>query len=584
MEIEAGPGRGATLGGYEVLYQLKAGGMGEVLLARKRGPSGFERLVALKTMRSELRARDELRRMFLDEAQLLARLSHPAIAQIHDFGEDRGVLYLAMEYVAGVRFRDLVEDSPPPAAVSARAMAEVCRALHAAHELRDLSGHALGVVHRDVSPDNLMLTFGGQVKVLDFGIALMRGRQAPVTEYGTIKGKPPYLSPEQIKNQAVDRRTDVFAASAVLHEMLTGAQLFTGDSVYAIVRAIEHDEVAPPSRAAGSLPPGLDHAVMRGLERDPDRRWQSADELAGALDQVVAAADGEALAVYAARHLGDEERRHREWLRSVLEPPEGRSDGGAGPARSGRASGIVTAQAPAAAEVFDPDAPTLGSGRVRRGRRARVAAIAAVAAVAALAVGGIAAAGLGLWSSGPEREPPQGVRGRVGSAAEPGAADLGAADRRAADPRAAAPDASPPVAIAAAPPDAGPRVDPSRVDPPDRSSHDTRRSSGSRTVRAASRSSSRRAAAAGSTAAPVAPTAAPAAPTGTGTITVVTRPGAPWAQVFIDGQYVDDTPIMKREIPAGDHVVVFKNAATKQERDRRSVHVAADQHVEIVER
>jgi serine/threonine protein kinase len=347
MASEVGPGERATLGGHEVLFQLKAGGMGEVLLARKRGPSGFERLVALKTMRSELRGRDALRRMFLDEAQLLARLGHPAIAQIFDFGEDRGVLYLAMEYVAGIRFRDLVALSPPPP-VSARAMAEVCRALHAAHEQSDLSGRPLGVVHRDVSPDNLMLTWSGQVKVLDFGIALMHGRQAPVTEFGTIKGKPPYLAPEQLKSQTIDRRTDVFAAGAVLHELLTGAQLFDGDSIYAIVHAIEFAPVNPPSAIAGPLPSGLDDVVMRALERDPDRRWQSADELARALDQVAAAAGGENLADYAARRLGDEERRHRDWLRAVLERADGQPD------RIGRPSGIVTAPA-----AFDAAAPTL---------------------------------------------------------------------------------------------------------------------------------------------------------------------------------------------------------------------------------
>src|SRR5262249_8868447 len=151
----------------------------------------------------------------------------------------------------------------PPPAVAARAIAEACRGLHAAHELRDLSGTPLGLVHRDVSPDNLMLGYDGHVKVIDFGIALIKNRQAPVTEFGTVKGKPPYMSPEQVKNDAMDRRSDVFSLAVVLWEMLTNRSLFEGDSIYAIARAVEHQQIQPPSAVLGrDLPPGLDAAVM----------------------------------------------------------------------------------------------------------------------------------------------------------------------------------------------------------------------------------------------------------------------------------------------------------------------------------
>lgn len=636
MASEAGPGEGATLGGHEILFQLKAGGMGEVLLARKRGPSGFERLVAIKTMRSELRGQDPLRRMFLDEAQLLARLGHPGIAQIFDFGEDRGVLYLAMEYVAGVRFRDLVALSPPPL-VAARAMAEVCRALHAAHEQSDLTGRPLGVVHRDVSPDNLMLTWGGQIKVLDFGIALMRGRQAPVTELGTIKGKPPYLSPEQLKNQSIDRRTDVFAAGAVLHEMLTGAQLFDGDSVYAIVHAIEFAEVGPPSRRAGPLPPGLDEAIMRALDRDPGRRWQTADELARALDRIVVAGGGESLADYAARQLRDEERRHRDWLRGILDRADARPD------RAGRPSGVITAAA-----AFDPVASTLdlpGGAADRRAPRSEVApgraevidragrpevidraggagvmdraggaevidrALRAEVMDRAVADGGsvhgragrrsaialaaglaVVAAGVSLWlASGRADQAPQPVALAAPAPREPGGEPRESSEQA---PRIAAPPGSPPGAASAdasapestleqapASPDGGVRA--ARVEPPAAS-----RSTGSRSgSRPRSRTGARPRSARVAPAPEPASTgpAGPAAPIGTGTITVVTRAGAPWAQVFIDGEYVDDTPVMKRSISAGDHLVVLKHAGTKQERHRRRVRVEPGQHVDVVE-
>ncbi|MEM9488208.1 MAG: serine/threonine-protein kinase, partial [Myxococcota bacterium] len=263
------------LGDYEILRDLESGGMGTVSLARKRGAGGFEKLFAIKVMRRELRELDAVRQMFLDEAQLLARIAHSAVAQVYDFGEHDGSLYLVMEYVEGVNVRDLIDCAPPPA-VSARVVAAACRGLHAAHELSDLAGTPMNVVHRDVSPENLMLTFDGRVKVLDFGIALMRDRRAPATEFGAIKGKPPYLAPEQVTNQTIDRRTDVFAAGIVLHELITGEPVFRGDSVFAVARAIELAPIAPPSQLRGALPDGLDQAVLRALARAPDDRYPTA--------------------------------------------------------------------------------------------------------------------------------------------------------------------------------------------------------------------------------------------------------------------------------------------------------------------
>ncbi len=372
----------AVLGGCDVLHQLKSGGMGEVLLARRRAAGGFEKLVAVKTIRSELRGQAPLRAMFFDEARLLSRLDHPAIAQVHDFGEQDGTLYLVMEYVSGVRFTELIRRRPPPA-ICARAMAEVCRGLHAAHELRDRAGNPLGVVHRDVSPENLMMTFEGRVKVLDFGIALMRGRQAPVTEYGTVKGKPPYLSPEQIKNQPVDRRSDIFSAAVVLHELLTGEPVFSGDSLYAVARAVEHAEVQPPSALAGPLPSGLDEVVMHGMARDLDGRFPNALALAEALDRVAVGVGGESLESWAARELADARERHRDWLSGIL--------GHGAAARTGRPSGVMTAPA-VPAQVGQEPQPTPGpatDGRstssIARELRSRGRAAAWVAAVLVLA-------------------------------------------------------------------------------------------------------------------------------------------------------------------------------------------------------
>ena len=356
-------------GAYEILYELKSGGMGSVLLGRRRGPGTFEQLVAIKTILPIYAQTEAVRAMFLDEAALLARLSHPAIATVHDFGEDHGTLYMVMEYVAGIPFREVMAHGLPPA-VAARAVAEACRGLHAAHELRDLSGHVLGVVHRDISPDNLMFGFDGHIKVIDFGIALVKNRQAPVTEFGTVKGKPPYMSPEQIKNEPIDRRSDVFSLAVVLWELLTGQGLFDGDSIYAIARAVEHQDIQPPSQVLGApLPLGLDATVMNALDRDVARRTPSAAAFAEQLEDVIQTAGDETLEAWAARALEEPRLAHRAWLASVAAGqsaprPAGRATGAVtaiAPAVLGKAQTMVAPIAPAAAPPAAPDDPQVST-------------------------------------------------------------------------------------------------------------------------------------------------------------------------------------------------------------------------------
>jgi serine/threonine protein kinase len=342
-------------GAYEILYELKTGGMGAVLLGRRRGLGTFEQLVAIKTILAGYAQAPAVRAMFLDEAALLARLNHPAIATVHDFGEQGGTLYMVMEYVAGIPFRDVMQHGLPPG-VAARAIAEACRGVHAAHELRDLSGNPLGVVHRDISPDNLMFGFDGHIKVIDFGIALVKNRQAPVTEFGTVKGKPPYMSPEQVKNEAIDPRSDVFSLAVVLWELLTGTGLFEGDSIYAIARSVEHQQIRPPSQVLGApLPLGLDAAVMNALDRDLSRRTQTAAAFAEQLEQVIQTAGDETLEAWADRVLEDARIAHRAWLASVV---AGRD----APRPIGRPTGSVTALAPPigkASTMVAPIAPAV---------------------------------------------------------------------------------------------------------------------------------------------------------------------------------------------------------------------------------
>jgi eukaryotic-like serine/threonine-protein kinase len=302
----------ATLGPYEVLSRLSRGGMGEVLLGRRRGAHGFERLVALKILRQRDSARADREAMFLDEARLAAQLTHPAVAQVYDFGDDDGRLWLAMEYVAGVSFNELAA-SPPM--ICARLVAEACRGLHAAHELKDREGKPLKVVHRDISPDNLRLGFDGQVKVLDFGIALVRTRQQPVTQAGMLKGKLRYMAPEQVRSDAVDRRIDVYALGIVLHELLTGRDLLTDADALAALNG-KPRKVVPPSQLQPYVPPELDAVVMKAMADDPEARFATALELH---ETLMALSPGTSLERFTAEALKEKAERHRVWMQQVLE-------------------------------------------------------------------------------------------------------------------------------------------------------------------------------------------------------------------------------------------------------------------------
>lgn len=518
--------------------------MGDVLLGRKVAEGGFERLVAIKTIKAELRGRAELRAMFLDEARLLSHLSHPCIAQVYDFGEADGALYLAMEYVAGVRFTELAQRQLPPA-IAARAMAQVCRGLHAAHEVVDRDGRSLGVVHRDVTPENLMLTYEGRVKVLDFGIALIRGRSAPVTEYGTIKGKPPYLSPEQIKNETLDRRTDIFSCGVVLHELLTGEPVYQGDSVYAIARAIETSDVAPPSAAAGALPAGLDEIVLTALQREPNARFQNALAMAEALERVAMVADPESLEAYAQRELAADRDEHRAWLREVIEPT-----GAVDTSRIGRASGVLTAQSndprrtPRALEVqlSEPE-PVAGRGDAAPAPRPRRAwllgAVALVAATAAVALFSLRSCDRPAAPLAAAPPPDAGLALAVSPDAAIARAPVDAAIAAAAPPI----DAAPRTARRPRDPSPGPPA------PPD--------------------------------AAVTAPKPPPPASTEPAFVTVAADP---FALVRIDGREVGTTPIFRLSIPAGRHEVVLISPDSGAVRLRKTIDLAPNAHEKIIDR
>lgn len=313
-----------AFGGIEILARLSTGGMGEVLLGRRKGALGFEKLLAIKTIRGDLVERADFRAMFLDEARLVARLDHPTICQVYDFGEEGKLLFITMEYVAGVSLSQLLRAgrAPLPPGVAARLMAEVARGLHYAHEAVDNSGQPLGVVHRDVSPQNLLLTFDGRMKILDFGIAITKDREAPDTAVGVLKGKPSYMAPEHLRGGVVDRRADIFSCGVVLHEIITGKKLFTRETALATALAVESDPIDPPSKTIPDLLPDLDAIVMRCLSRTPGERYSDAKALAEALEHAAHEIDAVSVQEYASTELGEQRSLHQTWLNEVLDKAE----------------------------------------------------------------------------------------------------------------------------------------------------------------------------------------------------------------------------------------------------------------------
>jgi len=282
------------IGRYEVCAEIASGGMGRVYLARVRGPAGFEKLVALKCIHPELAAEHAFVEMFLDEARIAARIDHPNVCRVFDFGHAEDIYYLAMEYMVGEPVSRLMrkvarrDDNPELHPLFARIVAEAAEGLHAAHELTDDDGQSLGVVHRDVSPQNLFVTYDGAVRVVDFGIASARGRQHK-TATGTMKGKIAYMSPEQLRREAPDRRVDVWALGVVLWELVSAQRLFKGASEVDVILSVMNDPIRPPSALQPSVDAGLEAIILKALAKDRDARYQTARELAQALSRWLAA-------------------------------------------------------------------------------------------------------------------------------------------------------------------------------------------------------------------------------------------------------------------------------------------------------
>jgi len=278
------------LGRYELVHRIDVGGMAEIFLAVEHGPMGFERLVVIKRALPHLAATPAFREMFLQEARFVARITHPNIVQIHELGESGGTAFIAMEHVLGATFRDLVRTAihaqrPFPPGVCVALMAQACAGAHAAHELTDPQGKPLGLVHRDISPHNLMVTAGGHVKLLDFGIAKATEVGAESTRAGAVKGKLHYMSPEQLLQRRLDRRSDVFALGIVAWELLTQRRLFKRQHDLATMKAIIEGSPRDPRELRPELPAPMALVVVKALATAPDDRFPTADAFRRALEQ-----------------------------------------------------------------------------------------------------------------------------------------------------------------------------------------------------------------------------------------------------------------------------------------------------------
>ncbi|MBI3182882.1 MAG: serine/threonine protein kinase [Myxococcales bacterium] len=281
--------RGEKIGKYEVLTQLGLGGMAELFLCFTAGPGGFRKYVVVKRILPDARANEHFVKMFLDEARITAAFNHPNIAQVFDLGEEEDGLYLAMEFIAGQNVNQITrvcanQKTVLPIGFSAAVVREICNALHYAHTFTDAVGRPSPIIHRDVAQKNVMVTYEGAVKLLDFGIAKAK-RSLNRTHVGTVKGTTGYMSPEQVRGQELDGRSDVFCAGVMLHELVTGRRLFAGETELEEMKLVVEASIPRPEEVEPIVPHELSEVVMRALARERADRYQSAREFARALER-----------------------------------------------------------------------------------------------------------------------------------------------------------------------------------------------------------------------------------------------------------------------------------------------------------
>jgi hypothetical protein len=326
------PREAERLGPYQLITELASGGMATVYLARRAGLGGFSRSVAIKRLRAEIAQAPPFLAMLIDEANLAARIHHPNVAATLEFATDGDEHYLVMEYVEGGSLLDLVSQAAElgevlPPRVVIRVVLDGLAGLHAAHELRGDDGALLDLVHRDLSPHNLMVGLDGCTRVVDFGLARAASRLTK-TAVGTLKGKLAYMAPEQLHQRPLDRRADLFAMGAVLWEGLRGERLFRAETDVATIERVLRGEIPSLRASLPWLSTGVNAAVMKALARDPDSRFSSAEEMAAVLTETAEAANllgsrrevGACVARLLGAGLAARRERLREWMAKHEEP------------------------------------------------------------------------------------------------------------------------------------------------------------------------------------------------------------------------------------------------------------------------
>ena len=361
------------LGRYELIAQLARGGMAEVFLARLTGPMNFQKLVVVKTIHPDLASEEQFLHMLLDEARLSALIKHPRVVDIYELGEVEGRYFIAMEYIEGQPFSLLMSAGFKGRGLEpnevARVIADAAEGLHAAHELKTMSGKAVELVHRDVSPANIMVLYDGTVKIVDFGVAKARGRLTN-SAMKQLKGKIGYVSPEQISGDHVDRRSDIFSLGVCLWEGLALRKLFAGDGLEATVE--RGHPVPPPSQFRPQVPPPFDEICLKALAQEPSQRYQKAGDLKNALEAALRDLgnhrETEAVAQYMNRLFGRRRAEHSQLLR-----------------KRARTSGEQA--------IFELPTPSVSSTATvsPRRRRLKIGLLIGGLAVAAMAAGGVVA-------------------------------------------------------------------------------------------------------------------------------------------------------------------------------------------------
>ncbi len=292
-----------VFGKYLLLERVNVGGMAEVFIAKAFGVEGFERILAIKKILPTMAEDEEFITMFIDEARISVQLNHANIVHIHELGKHDGTYFIAMEYVSGRDLRTILEryrrrKEIMPTAMAVFVASKICEGLDYAHRKKDARGQDLGIIHRDVSPQNILCSYEGEVKIIDFGIAKAANRSQK-TQAGILKGKFGYMSPEQVRGMPIDRRSDVFAVGVILYEMLTGEKLFVGESDFSTLEKVRNAEVPTPRQFNPNVPGGLEKVVLKSLAREPEDRYQWASDLQEDLMRFLLAGD----AIYSAKHL-----------------------------------------------------------------------------------------------------------------------------------------------------------------------------------------------------------------------------------------------------------------------------------------